>query len=284
MTNFQPGQTVYRKDGRIVEIDHIVGEMAYVRPLHTIHYQNYHEDDFSEVDAPAEYLIPVLVSHLLDEPPTETLTEEAAKAEKRLSELNEQIQEREDAALAAQVELAKRIKELKDFDQKHPNFRFISKLMNGQQFWALEVNTLSRSIPKPVPANAPKLNCLILNRASKKLKWVSSKYHPDSNLYIKFFDTESEMQEFVRSRFEKDLNNFWKTERSERFGSKYTGYGCVKFETLKEWVNEHPFLEIPSEIEDDRKIYLAEIREAKAAELRKQLAELTSQPAREVGA
>ena len=275
------GKTYYQPNGAKVVLDHVHKKTAFVYPLLITQTTSYHGDSFEENEHVADHLIALPVDHLSDKAPVAVLEERAKKLRGKIDALRTELENEKTAATAVRRELTDLIQQVKHWRRKNPCFDRITNLLNGEKIFALKVPSWKYrcTIPQIVDTdNAAALQ--LIHKGQGKFEWLGhwrqehGRYGDTHMETVEFFDTETEMQAFIKSLWDVLLGHFNKTSEDVKFGYVWAQGKMIKYTTLAEWVKRFPFLSIPDYIETDKKAYEAKIKSDMLTAAKDRVAEL----------
>lgn len=280
----------YDRAGQAYELDHEFGDTLYVRPMikFTTQTTSYHGDDFCEHEdyEPADFLVAKHHSDLFDAPPVELVDAEIRAKREGLAEFiagerqkkNEAKRERK----KAEAELLAAKSKLEKWFLEHRVMIELGKLLDGQVLYPLSVKENpyhhARDIPHIPEMRNAKYLAIHSGDFEKGQKWVCKQYGSDTyGSPFRFFDTEEERAAAIASEFEATCEKF---RKNPAFGApKYTTTTQLSYTTLEEWVETHPTLSIPKDIQDMKAEFDADQARKRRDELAAKLAEMDAKPA-----
>lgn len=283
MTNAQA--KLYDKTGAAYSFDHEQNGTLYVRPLVKVVMQstNYHGDDFhEEVDfEPADYLVAKADGELFYAPPIKAVDAELVAKQAELSKMQAEASKALDAIRSekqkAEWELSAAKRQLEDWMKTHKGMIDLGKLLDGNVLYPLSVDRNhyhgGRNIPR-IPEMKDIRGLRVEGGDFEKGKewrarsWLSDSYNTD----FQFFDTEEERAAAIRSEFEATCALF--RQKLDFTVDIYTTTN-LHYGTLLKWVETHPSLSIPDDIETMKAENDAKLVEAKKARLAAELAALS---------
>lgn len=274
---------LYDKAGGAFSLDHEYDGTAYMRPMVKVVMQSSYGDDFHETEElePAEYLVAMARSELFDAPPVAVIDEELAAKRAELDALKADAQKVvrgiTSARSAAERELQTAQRQLDSWMKTHRVMMDLGKLLDGQVLYPLSVRKNpyhhSREIPRiPTMRNAKYL-AIDSGDFEKGQKWVCRQYGSDNyGCPFRFFDTEEERAAEIRAEFDEACEAFRAKPNFETTG--HTTLTTLHYGTLMEWVERHPALAIPDDIEAMKTAADADLIEKRRVKLAAELAAL----------
>jgi hypothetical protein len=275
----------YDKTGAAFELDHEIDGVSYVRPMIKVVMQStsYSGDDFREEEdlEPADFLVARNTSELFDAPPVAVVDAEIkAKREELQSIIAEAKRQEKEAHVSerkAKGELAQAKSQLEKWMSEHKVMIDLGKLLDGQVLYPLSVQKShyhnGRDVPFIPKMSNAKYIALHSGDFEKGQKWSCKKYGEDG--YGKafcFFDTEEERAAAIADEFSATLDAFRKSPAFSTEGAIYTTR--LDYGTLTRWVETHPALQIPADIEAMKSEHDAEMARKKREKLAAELAAL----------
>jgi len=275
-------KNLYNKEGGVFALDHEHEGVAYVRPMAKVvgcdDEGNVYDDGDYE---PAEYLVAIDRGELFDAPPVEAVNEDIAAKKEELDALKasetKMVREMNAKRTAAERELKASERQLAEWMKTHRVMIDLGKLLDGEILYPLLVRENpyhhSRSIPYiPEMRNIRYLTVHDGNFETGQ-PWASKKYAGDPySGSFQFFDTEDERSAVIREEFDAACQAF--REKPNFDTTSHTTSTTLHYGTLMEWVETHPALAIPADIEAMKAKHDAEMIEKKKAKLAAELAEM----------
>jgi hypothetical protein len=276
---------IYDKAGAAFELDHEIDGVSYVRPLIKVFMQSttYSGDDFHEDEGfePADFLVARNTSELYDAPPVEIVDAEIkAKREELqalISDAKRQGREAQSAKRKAELELDRAKSQLEKWFTEHSVMMDLGKLLDGQVLYPLSVSEnhyhKARDIPRIPKMSGAKYLAIHSGDFEKGQKWVCKSYAADSyGSPFRFFNTEEERAAAIADKFTAALDAFRKSPAFSKDGTTHSTR--LDYGTLTRWVETHPALQIPDDIEAMKVEHDADVARQKREQLAAQLAEL----------
>jgi hypothetical protein len=235
----------------------------------------YHEDEGCE---PAAYLIAMDRASLSNAPPIEQINADIAEKQAELealhAEASKAVRKIKSDMDAAGRELASAQRQLSEWMKTHRVMTDLGKLMDGCVLYPLSVREnpyhRGRDMPRIPEMRNAKYLAIHSGDFEKGQKWVCKQYGQDNYGHpFCFFDTKAERDAVIASEFDEACAMFRKAPNFDT--TSHTIGTTLHYGTLMKWVEIHPALNIPEDInamkaENDAK--LVESRRAKlAAEL-----------------
>ncbi len=278
---------LYDKTGAAFSLDHELGGTAYVRPMVKVFVQSGYDDDMHEVQdfEPAKYLVAVERSSLFDAPPVAVLNADIKAKTDELSSLKAEakkvIDELKSERSAAEYRLADAKRQLNQWMQTHKGMIDLGKLLDGKNLYPLSVEENryhgGRSIPQIVKMKDVGGLRVEGGDFEKGKEWRVKTYMSDHyGTSFQFFDTEEERAAVILSKFEATCARF--RQKPDFTVDIYTST-TLHYGTLLKWVDTHPALRIPDDIEAMKAAHAADLVEQRKAKLAAELAAIEASSA-----
>lgn len=278
---------LYDKAGVRFALDHEHEGRAYVRPMVLVveretGYEGALHDETEEYE-PAEYLVAVDRSELFDAPPIKALDEEIVAKQSHISALKADaariVSKLRADRCTAERELESAKRQLDDWMKSHRVMLDLGKLLDGEVLFPLSVEEnyyhKSRSIPRIPDMRNVKWLAISGGDFERGQKWTLKRRGRD--LYdapFRFYDSEEERAAAIRAEFEGACDAFRKAPNFET--ARYTSSTTLHYGTLQKWVEAHPFLAIPADIEEMKAEHDKRAAAAQRAKLQAELDELNA--------
>lgn len=273
---------LYNKTGAAFEVDHEIGETAYVRPMVKVVMQstNYSGDDFHEETdyEAADYLIAVDRASLFGSPPVEQVNADIAakraEMESLRSEAAKELRRISRDRAEADNALAEAKRQFNEWMSKHRVMVDLGKLLDGKVLYPLTFRLNHYHKAPEIPRIPDMRNASLLHLTSGNFEsgkpWVAKGYASDPyGSPFRFFDTEEDRSEVIASEFEAACAHFRKRPNFDT--TSYTAETTLHYGTLLKWMETHPALSIPEDIQEMKAEHDVEVshkhREKLAAEL-----------------
>lgn len=281
--------TLYSRTGAAFTLDHEINGTAYVRPMVKMIFKssNFQGDDFEQVEdfEPADYLVAIDRSALFDAPPVEQVNDDIVAKHAELkavqAEAAKAIRQAKSDKAAADRELATAQRLLSDWMEKHRAMIDLGKLLDGKVLYPLSVSENSyhkgRNIPRIPEMRNAKYLAIHSGDFEKGQKWVCKQYAQDSyGSPFQFFNSEAERAAVIASEFEAACDQFRKNPNFDT--TSHTTGTTLHYGTLMKWVEIHPALSIPDDINAMKAEDAAKVAEARRAKLAAELAAMDATP------
>lgn len=277
---------LWDKTGAAFRLDHEHDGIAYVRPMVKVIVQTLTDwdDERHEEEVglePADYLVAKDRSSLFAEPPVVAINSDIAAQKAELdalkSEAKKAVREINSERSAAERELQAAKRQLGEWMEGHRVMIDLGKLLDGQILYPLSVKENpyhhSREIPRiPEMRNAKHL-AIHSGDFEKGQKWVCGQYGYDNyGAPFQFFDTEEERAAVINAEFDEACQSFRKAPNFDT--TRHTAGTSLHYGALTQWVEAHPSLTIPSDIEALKAGHDADLVEKRRAQLAAELAEI----------
>lgn len=280
----------YDKTGAAFEVDHEIDGVAFVRPMLKVIYQSrsYSGDDFHEETdmEPADFLVKRKLSELFDTPPIEVVDAEIGAKLEELAKITTEASRMEKQTRAEigrlDQELASAKNELDRWFSEHRVMCELGKLLDGQILYPLSVRENVYHHAREIPRVPEMLNAKYLAVTSgdfeKGQKWVCKQYGSDSyGSPFRFFDTEEERAAMISEEFDATCEHFRKNPNLDT--TSHTAGTKLHYGTLQGWVEAHPGLSIPEDIQAMKSEHDERMVEKRRAELAAELASMSGEDA-----
>lgn len=276
-------KTLYDKTGAAFSLDHEIDGTAYSRPMVKVvsYITNRYGDEEEQVEdwEPAAYMVSMPRADLFDMPPIVHVDAEVAAAQAALERLKAEAAREarriKSEASAAERELIAAKRQLDEWMGKHRAMIELGKLLDGQVLYPLSVSENSyhhgRNIPEiPTMRNISYL-AVTAGNFEKGQAWKCKNYlsdHYGSN--FRFYDTEADRAAVIAEEFGLACDRF--RQRPNFDTTSHTSGTTLHYGTLCRWVQTHPALNIPDDIEAMKAESDAKVVEARRARLADELA------------
>ncbi len=277
--------TLYDKAGTAFAPDHEADGKVYVRPMIRVVMQStsYSGDDFHESEdfEPAPYLIAMDRADLFDAPPIKQVNADIAAARATLKGIHAEASKEERRIRAernaAENELRAAQRQLDEWMANHRPMAELGKLLDGQVLYPLSVSEnhyhKGRNIPRiPNMKDIGRLE-VFAGDFEKGQAWKFKRYLSD--IYgspFRFYDTDAERSAVIASEFTATCILFRKYPDFDT--TSHTSGTTLHYGTLTKWVDAHPALSIPEDIEAMKLANDAKLSDARRAKLAAELAAL----------
>lgn len=277
--------TLYDKAGTAFAFDHEANGKVYVRPMIRVVMQstNYSGDDFHESEdfEPAPYLIAMDRADLFDAPPIKQVNAdiEAVRATLKGIQADAAKEARRIRAErnAAENELRAAQRQLDEWMAKHRPMAELGKLLDGHVLYPLSVSKNhyhnGSDIPRiPNMKDTGRLE-VFAGDFEKGQSWKSKSHMSDCyGSPFRFYDTEGERSAVIASEFSDTCILF--RNHPDFDTTSHTSGTTLHYGTLTKWVEVHPALSIPEDIEAMKLENDARLYDARRAKLAAELAAL----------
>ena len=277
--------TLYDKAGTAFAPDHEANGKVYVRPMIRVVMQstNYSGDDFHESEdfEPAPYLIAMDRADLFDAPPVSQVNADIAAARATLKSIQADAAKEARCLRAerdsAENELRTAQRQLAEWMTKHQPMIELGKLLDGKVLFPLSVAENryhgGREIPSiPKMSEIGRLEVLSGN-FEKGQAWKFKRHLSDHyGSPFRFYDTDAERSAVIAGEFDATCDQFRKHPNFDT--TSHTSGTTLHYGTLTKWVECHPALSIPEDIEAMKLENDARLYDARRAKLAAELAAL----------
>lgn len=276
---------LYDRTGSAFEMDHEVGGSVYVRPMvKVIHEHHAYQDEFSEIIEdfePSEYLVSRPRNELFDKPPSEEVVAEIAAVNAELkaskSAFEKELRKIKADKTAAETDLRKAKKQLCDWADKHKVMADLGNLLDGKVLYPLTVKKSpyhhGPEIPR-IPTTKSAAYLIVSSGNFDQGQPWSCKEH-SSDTYgnpFRFFDTEKERHVVIESEFLSACDKFRAQPKFET--TSHTTGTTLHYGTLMKWVEYHPTLCIPDDIQQMKAANEADLVAERKAKLEAELSDM----------
>lgn len=277
--------TLYDKTGAAFRLDHVHESIVYVRPLVKVVMQTNYGDDFHEEEdfEPAAYIVAKAEEELFYAPPIPAVEAELVAKQAEIDALKAEgekaVRDIKSQRTIAERELYTAKTQLESWMKTHRVMIDLGKLLDGKVLYPLSVRYNSyhgaREIPYiPTMRHASYLALTSGNFEDGK-KWVCKDYGNDTyGSPFQFFDTNEERAAVIRSEFDVTCAKFREKPNFDTTSHTYTT--TLHYGTLQRWVETHPALSIPEDIQAMKSANDAELVERRKAALAAELAAMES--------
>lgn len=277
--------TLYDKAGTAFAFDHEANGKVYVRPMIRVVMQstNYSGDDFHESEdfEPAPYLIAMDRADLFDAPPIKQVNADIEAARATLKGIHAEASKEERRIRAernaAENELRAAQRQLDEWMTKHRPMIELGKLLDGQVLFPLSVAKNSYHGGQEIP-RIPKMSEigrleLLSGNFEKGQAWKIKRHLSDHyGSPFRFYDTDADRSAVIASEFADTCILFRKHPNFDT--TSHTSGTTLHYGTLTEWVEVHPALSIPEDIEAMKLANDAKLSAARRVKLAAELAAL----------
>lgn len=279
---------LYDKEGSIFALDHEHEGRAYVRPMVLVIEREAGFDgtlhDETEDYEPAEYLVAVDRADLFEAPPIQVLDEEIVARQSRIGALKEDaariVSKLKADRCAAERELEAAKRKLGDWMKSHRVMLDLGKLLDGEVLYPLSVEKnfyhKSPSVPRIPSMKGAQYLAISGGDFEKGQKWIVKRHGRDCHdAPFRFYDTEEERAAAIRTEFDEACDAFRKSPNFET--ARHTSSTTLHFGTLKSWIEAHPSLSMPSDIEELKAEHDKLAADERRAKLQAQLDEIDAE-------
>ncbi|MBM2293770.1 hypothetical protein JQX09_17725 [Sulfitobacter pseudonitzschiae] len=255
---FQKNQQLYTLTGEAFAFDHAIDGTAYVRPMIVVTYQSGYGDEIHEeqVTEAAGHFVAMPSADLFTSPPVGLVDSEIQAKRKELDELSasaaKELKQTKAELSKVQFDLSRSKGELDRWMDQHRPLIDVGKLMDGQTLYPLSVRENPYHKGREIPRIPSMRNAGILTLTSgnfeKGQPWVCKQYASDTyGSSFRFFDTEEERSAVISAEFDAACDHF--RAKPDFDTTSYTTGTTLHYGTLQRWVEAHPALSIPDDIE-----------------------------------
>lgn len=243
---------LYDRTGAAFELDHVIGDVAYVRPLVNV-VDEYGQDLGLEA---AEFLVSRPRDALFDAPPVQFLDAEISERRAELKSLVDDARrarmEEQAAIRKAKAELDTAKRQLAEWMSKHRVMMDLGKLLDGETLYPLSTKDAPYHSGPDIPAIPTMRNTRSISLKGGNFEtgkpWVCKSSAEDTDGHpFKFFYTEEERAAAISAEFDRACDAFRRAPNFREDGKTYYS-SALDFGKLMRWVETHPALSIPGDI------------------------------------